>query len=310
MPLIVTGSIGIDSIQAPTGSVQDVLGGSSIYFAAAASFFGPVRLVGAVGDDFPNHHMDTFNHFKIDLAGLEHRTGSKTFRWTGKYHQDMNTRDTIDVQLNVLAEALPPVPEHYRDSRHIFLANTHPAQQLELLQQFPNRALAVADTMDLWIDTQKQTLLNLLQQIDGLVLNDAEATQLTSQTNLIKAAKAILDLGPKFVVIKKGEHGALLAHKKDQPQDEQIVILPAFPTSLVVDPTGAGDSFAGGMMGHLAATADYSINSLRRAIAYGTIAASFNIQAFSLDQLKTTQRSHIDDRYDHYRAMLDIGANI
>jgi len=301
MPLIVTGSIGIDSIDTPTGSAQDVLGGSCVYFAAAASFFGPVRLVGAVGDDFPDHHMETFRHFNLDLAGLEKRAGSKTFRWSGKYHENMNDRDTLEVSLNVLAERLPTVPDHYRDSRHVFLANTHPAGQLELLASFPNRALAVADTMDLWIETERPTLLKLLKQIDGLVLNDSEATLLTKESNIVCAASAILDLGPKFVVIKKGEHGALLRHINGQ------AVLPAYPAHKVVDPTGAGDSFAGGMMGHLAATGDHSIKSLRQAMAYGTMVASFNIEAFSLERLKQLTRNEIDTRFNEYRTMLDIG---
>lgn len=301
MPLIVTGSIGIDSIHTPTGHAQDVLGGSCVYFAAAASFFGPVRLVAAVGDDFPDHHMDTFRHFDLDLAGLERRTGSKTFRWRGKYHENMNDRDTLEVDLNVLAEHLPQVPGHYRDSRHVFLANTHPAGQLELLASFPDRALAVADTMDLWIETERPTLLELLKQIDGLVLNDSEAIMLTEQPNVVRAADAILNLGPRFVVIKKGEHGAILRHTHGQ------AVLPAYPARDVVDPTGAGDSFAGGMMGYLAAAGDYSIEGLRRAMAYGTMVASFNIEAFSLDRLKEIRRDHVDQRLGEYRKMLDIG---
>ena len=301
MPLIVTGSIGIDSIHTPTDTVENVLGGSSVYFAAAASFFGPVRLVGAVGEDFPDEHLKVFDHFGLDTAGLERRVGSKTFRWRGQYHENMNDRDTLEVDLNVLAEALPPVPDAYRDSRHVFLANTHPGGQLELLSRFPDRALAVADTMDLWIETERPTLLALLKQIDGLVLNDSEAIMLTETPNVVVAAEEILKLGPKFVVIKKGEHGALLRHADGQ------AVLPAYPARDVVDPTGAGDSFAGGMMGYLAATRDYSVDGLRRAMAYGTMVASFNIEAFSLDRLKQIQRKHIDTRFGEYQAMLDIG---
>ena len=301
MPLIVTGSIGIDSIHTPTGNAENVLGGSCIYFAAAASFFGPVRLVGAVGEDFPEEHMATFKHFNLDLAGLERRAGSKTFRWRGKYHENMNDRDTLEVDLNVLAEHLPQVPDHYRDSRHVFLANTHPAGQLELLASFPNRALAVADTMDLWIETERPTLLKLMKQIDGLVLNDSEAIMLTEEPNAVRAAEHILDMGPKFVVIKKGEHGAILRHAHGQ------AVLPAYPAREVVDPTGAGDSFAGGMMGYLAASGDHTLDGLRRAMAYGTMVASYNIEAFSLDRLRQIQRSHIEDRLTEYRKMLHIG---
>lgn len=300
MSLIVTGSIGIDSIESPTGNAENVLGGSSIYFAAAASFFGPVRLVGAVGEDFPPEFLKTFQHFNVDLAGLETRKGSKTFRWRGKYHENMNRRDTLDVQLNVLAEALPPVPQAYRDSRYVFLANTHPAGQLALLDQFPNARLTVADTMDLWIETERPTLMKLLQRVDGLVLNNDEAEQLAGDSNVIRAAEKITQMGPKFVVIKKGEHGALISHGKLK------AVLPAYPADLVVDPTGAGDSFAGGMMGYLASVDDLSMPSLRKAMAYGTIVASYNIESFSLGRLMQITRKEIDARLDEYQRMLAI----
>ena len=300
MSLIVTGSIGIDSIQGPSGTANNVLGGSCIYFAAAASFFSPVRLVGAVGEDFPPDFVDVFKHFKLDLTGLEMRKGSKTFRWSGKYHTDMNIRDTIGVELNVLAEKLPPVPTHYRDSHFVFLANTHPAGQLELLSQFPTRKIAVADTMDIWITHEKPTLLKLLSQIDGLVLNDSEAKMLTGQNNLIIAAEEVLKLGPKFVVIKKGEHGCLLRHK------DGVVVLPAFPANKVVDPTGAGDSFAGGMMGYLSQSGSFAFADMRKALAYGTVVASYNIEAFSLGRLQSLTRKEIDQRCKEYCAMLQI----
>lgn len=301
MSLIVTGSIGIDSVHTPSGSAEEVLGGSCVYFAAAASFFAPVRIVGAVGEDFPDHFLETFEHFKIGTAGLERRLGSKTFRWRGKYHENLNIRETLEVELNVLAEKLPDVPENYRDSKYVFLANTHPAAQLEMLSHFPKRALVAADTMDLWIETERDALLQLLTQIDGLVLNDSEALLLTEQSNLIRAADAILELCPKFVVIKKGEHGALLWHSEGR------VILPAYPAHQVIDPTGAGDSFAGGMMGYLAATGDLSLNSMRRALAYGTMAASYNIEAFSLNRLREIEREHLDERLGHFREMLHLG---
>lgn len=301
MSLIVTGSIGIDSIEAPTGSAENVLGGSSIYFGAAASFFGPVRLVGAIGDDFPEHFLDTFRHFAIDLEGLETRAGSKTFRWRGKYHDNMNDRDTLDVQLNVLAEDLPPVPQTYRDSQYIFLANTHPAGQIALLDNFPNRKLAIADTMDLWIENERAALTDLLRQIDGLVLNDSEAFLLTGKTNIVRAAEEIIKLGPDFVVIKKGEHGAFLLHK------DGVAALPAFAARDVVDPTGAGDTFAGGMMGYLANhDGDLSVKALQKAMAYGTIVASYNIESFSLDRLREIERGHIDQRLADYAQMLVI----
>lgn len=302
MSLIVTGSIGIDTIDGPTGRADEVLGGSAIYFAAAASYFGDVRLVAAVGEDFPEQHLDTFRHFNVDLAGLEKRPGSKTFRWHGKYHEDMNVRDTVAVELNVLAEKLPPVPGGFRDSEFIFLANTHPAAQLALLEQFPKHKLVVADTMDLWIANEKAVLSDLLRKLDGLVLNYEESFQLTGKTNLVRAAEAIHAMGPKFVVIKKGEHGAFLLHK------DGMVALPAYAARDVVDPTGAGDTFAGGMMGYLASkggTADLS--ALRRAMAYGTVVASFTIESFSLDRLKQIKRADIDARLKQFCDLVHAG---
>lgn len=302
MSLIVTGSIGIDTIDAPTGKADDVLGGSAIYFAAAASFFGPVRLVAAVGDDFPDRHLDTFRHFNVDLDGLERRTGSKTFRWHGKYHDDMNVRDTVAVELNVLAEQLPPVPPAYRDSQYIFLANTHPAAQMALLEQFPQRKLAVADTMDLWIENEKPALLDLLRHVDGLVLNYEEAFQLTGKSNLVLAAEAVHAMGPTFVVIKKGEHGAFLMHR------DGMCALPAYAARDVVDPTGAGDTFAGGMLGYLAgqANGNASLPTLRKAIAYGTVVASYTIESFSLDRLKQLTRADIDQRLKDFCSLVAV----
>ena len=298
--LIVTGSIGIDTIHTPTGQAPDVLGGSAIYFAAAASFHGPVRLVGAVGDDFPAELEKPFRHFDIDLEGLEKRAGSKTFRWTGKYLDNMNDRETLSVDLNVLAEDSPPVPASYVDSEYVFLANTHPGAQLGLRAQFPHAKLVVADTMDLWIETAKPLLLDLLKQIDGLVLNDSEAHLLTGETNIVKAGEAVLAMGPKFVVIKKGEHGAFLLHQ------DGAVALPAYPAREVIDPTGAGDTFGGGFMGHLAASGDLSLPNLKRAMAAGTVVASYNIEKFSLDRLLEISKDDLAARGTEYAAMLDV----
>ncbi len=300
MSLIVTGSIGIDTIHTPTGQAPDVLGGSAIYFAAAASFHGPVRLVGAVGDDFPAELEAPFNHFNIDLEGLEKRAGSKTFRWTGKYLDNMNDRETLSVDLNVLAEDSPPVPTSYTDSQYVFLANSHPGAQMGLRAQFPSAKLVVADTMDLWIDTAQDLLKDLLKQIDGLVLNDSEAHLLTGETNIVKAGEDVLAMGPKFVVIKKGEHGAFLLHK------DGAVALPAYPAREVVDPTGAGDTFGGGFMGHLASTGDLSLDNLKRAMAAGTVVASYNIEKFSLDRLLEIGPADLQAREAQYANMLKV----
>ncbi len=290
MPLIVTGSIGIDTVVTPSERAENVLGGSCVYFAAAASFFTPVRLVAAVGEDFPEEHLAVFSHFNIDTAGLEKRAGSKTFRWTGRYRDNMNDRDTLEVQTNVLSERLPEVPQRFRDSRYIFLANTHPSGQMELLKSFPDASLVVADTMDLWINNARPELETLLRHIDGLVLNDSEATLLTGQTNMVAASNAIIEMGPKFVVIKKGEHGCLLNHT------DGLAVLHAYPALNVVDPTGAGDSFAGGMMGYLASTGRVDLPAIKRALAYGTIVASYTIESFSLERLREIGRREIDQR--------------
>ena len=305
MSLIVTGSVGIDTVETPDGQkAESVLGGSSIYFAAGASFFTKVRLVAAVGEDFPEHFHDQFKQFDVCTDGLEERAGSKTFRWHGRYHENMNDRDTLAVELNVLGEALPPVPEHYKDSQYVFLANTHPAGQLALREQFPQSKLVVADTMDLWIETEPDLLKDLLTKIDGFVLNDSEAKQLTGESNVVKAADAVLAMGPTFVVVKKGEHGAILRHK------DGTGVLPAFPSDQVVDPTGAGDSFASGMMGYLSAVDDTSIDAIKRAMAYGTVVASYTIEKFSTERLSEIDRSHIDARLETFGSHLDIGAGI
>ncbi|MDG2292390.1 MAG: PfkB family carbohydrate kinase, partial [Phycisphaerales bacterium] len=213
MSLVVTGTIGIDTVHAPGGSAENVMGGSSTYFAAAASLLTSVRLVAAVGDDWPAEHRSVLEGFEaIDTDGLEQRSGSSTFRWGGRYHDDMNQRDTLFTELGVLEEAPPPVPETYTDSQYVFLANTHPGVQMGLLESFPDRTLAVADTMDLWINIAKDDLLALLAQLDGLVINDSEAALLSGNSNVADAAEAIRSMGPNFIVVKKGEHGAYLQH--------------------------------------------------------------------------------------------------
>lgn len=298
MSLLVTGSIGIDTLETPAGRRDEVLGGSAVYFSYAASFFTPVRLVGVVGEDFPEQHLSVFAGREVDLSGLEKRSGSKTFRWHGSYVQNLNEAQTIRVDLNVLAERAPAIPGRFRDSRCVFLANTHPVLQQQMLESLDAPRLVVADTMNLWIDTERGELLNLLKRIDGLVLNDGEARLLTGERNLILAARAVLEMGPKFVVIKKGEHGCLLATRRE------MFVLPAYPAHEVVDPTGAGDSFAGGMMGYLATQSTVSPGTLKRALAYGTVVASFTISDFSLGGLQRATREAIDERYDALRAAM------
>jgi sugar/nucleoside kinase (ribokinase family) len=310
MSLIVTGTIGIDTIHTPHGSAEAVLGGSCTYFAAAASFFTPVRMVAAVGADFHDDYRRVFTHFpNISVEGIELRGKSKTFAWGGRYFDDMNSRETLFTELGVVAEKPPVPPEVYRDSRFVFLANTHPAVQADLLSHFPKHELAVADTMNLWIDTARDDLVALLGKIDGLVLNDEEARLLTGKRNPITAGKRILQMGPTFAIIKKGEHGAIIVHQ------EGVAALPAYPTEVVVDPTGAGDSFAGGLMGHLAAAHPMgsdtsnvgSLATLQRAMSYGTVVASFTIEQFSLERLTTLSEREVKQRMDEFARVVRVG---
>jgi cytidine kinase len=304
MPLLVTGSIGIDTVHTPGGGAERVIGGSCSYFAAAASFYCPVRIVGAVGGDWPAAHRATLNAFdNICMRGLEERPQSRTFAWGGRYHENMNRRDTLFTELGVLEEPPPRVPEEYRDSRYIFLANTHPAVQLELLSHFPQRELAVADTMDLWINIARDELLALFRKIDGVVLNDSEAEQFTEITNPISAARKIMEWGPQFVVVKKGEHGAILVHK------DGVATMPAYPADhqQVIDPTGAGDAFAGGLMGHIAAVEKFDFHTLQTAMAWGTVTASFVIESFGLESLSNATRSDLDNRMNVFQAAARVG---
>ncbi len=300
MSLLVTGSIGIDTVETPFGKHEDVIGGSAIYFAYAASFFAPVRLVGVVGEDAPKKIFDVFDGRDVDTGGLEVRKGSKTFRWHGSYVKDMNEAVTVEVDLNVLAERAPKIPENFKDSRYVFLANTHPVLQQEMLQSLKASKLIVADTMNLWIQTEQTELRKLLKSIHGFVLNDGEARLLTGKKNLIDAAREVLQLGPKFVVIKKGEHGCLMCSEGD------TFVLPAFPAQKVVDPTGAGDSFAGGMMGYLATQGTFSSATIKRALAFGTVVASYTIADFSLGGLKSTDRDRIDDRWHEFKSAMSF----
>lgn len=304
MSLLVTGTIGIDTLHAPTGQAERVLGGSCAYFAAAASFLTPVRVVGAVGGDWPADHRAQLVSFKnVSLDGLEVRPSSRTFAWGGRYLDDMNRRETLFTDLGVLEEAPPKVPSAFRNSRQVFLGNTHPAVQLDLLEQFPDRQIAVCDTMDLWINIARPELLRLLAEVDGVVLNDQEATQLTEVRNAVSAGRAILEMGPSFVVVKKGEHGAVLVHR------DGVATIPAFPAdgAHVVDPTGAGDTFAGGLMGHVAATGRSDLEAIQSGMAWGTVLASFTIEAFGLDRLSRLDRGQIDDRMRAFQRLTRVG---
>ena len=300
MPLLVVGSIALDSVETPSQRRDNVLGGSAVYFSYAASYFCGVRVVGVVGEDFPSEHSAMLAGRGIDTSGLHVVPGAKTFRWSGKYLPNMNDRETLEVHLNVFEHFDPVLPEAYRRCRYLFLANGSPGVQLKVLNQVVKPALVVADTMDLWIHTQRDELLALIKRLDGLVLNDSEARLLTDDENLVRAGRAVQRLGPKFVVIKKGEHGAMFF------SENETFVLPAYPTSEVVDPTGAGDSFAGGMMGHLANQDRFDAHTLKEALAYGTVVASFNVEDFSLDRMKQIGKPQIDARMAEYRQMLSF----
>ena len=299
MPLLVTGTIGIDTVHTPTAIAEEVSGGSCAYFAAAAAFqHKPVRIVGAVGGDWPTEHAVLLESIEgLCLEGLERRSNSKTFAWGGRYFDNMNQRETLFTELGVLDEAPPEVPDSYSDSRLIFLANSHPAVQLDLLAKFPDRQLAVADTMDLWINIARDELLSLFKEIDGLIINDSEAEQLTEINNPISAALAIIAMGPHFVIIKKGEHGAVLVHR------DGIAVVPAFPLDVdgVIDPTGAGDSFAGGFMGYLSQT---NKPDFLEAVVVGSAMASFCVEGFGLESLLKTTPSLLYRRVDAIKKLL------
>ena len=301
MSLLVTGSIGIDTVKTPYGVSENCLGGSSVYFSMAASFFSPVRLLGVIGSDCPFDLAKVFAGRDVDLAGLEVREHSKTFRWAGSYQDDMDDRKTDYLELNVLAEAPPTVPSEYRDSEFVFLANTAPALQLQLLEQVEKPVFVAADTMDCWIQGHLDDLKKLLKKIDCLVINEDEAGLLAAGSNLIRAADAILDMGPGVVIIKKGESGSLMCEKAGQR-----FLLPAFPAAEVKDPTGAGDSFAGALMGYLAQNEKTDFASLKTAVAYGTVVASFAIADFSLKGLTSINSDDIESRLKTLRKLTNF----
>ncbi|UCG16630.1 MAG: sugar kinase [Phycisphaerales bacterium] len=300
MSLLVTGTVGIDTVITPQGRADDVLGGSAVYFTLAAAAFTPVRLVAVVGDDFPDTFRSALTSDRIDLAGLERRAGSKTFRWTGKYLENMNERQTLRTDLNVIAEAPPVIPDPFKDSTVVFLANTHPALQLGMRRQVPDARLVVCDTMDLWINAERDALRETLAAVDGVVINDSEAVLLTGQSDVITAGRGVLKMGPKFAVIKKGAHGAVLVTA------DGVTAIPAFPSEAVKDPTGAGDSFAGGMLGYLAACESFDYAALRRALVRATVVASFTIEDFSVRRLQALTRDELDGRVAEFTKMLTI----
>ncbi|MEM7260884.1 MAG: PfkB family carbohydrate kinase [Planctomycetota bacterium] len=302
MSLVVVGSVAFDSIKTPHGEVHDALGGSAVHFALASRYFTPTQLVGVVGNDFPDENRSLLADRDVDLTGLEVVEEGQTFRWSGEYSADMNSRETLSVDLNVFESFDPKMPESYRSSNFVFLANGAPSTQASVLDQMDSKPFVMADTMDLWIKISHGDLEALLRRIDGLVLNDEEAFLLSETKNLVQAGRLIAgryDL--EILVIKKGEHGCLIF------RDGEEINLPALPIADVVDPTGAGDSFAGGLMGHLAKTGKTDLATFKQAVAWGTVQASFCCEGFGVDRMARLEWSESEERYRRYQSMLDLG---
>lgn len=296
MSLLVVGSVALDSVETPFGVREDVLGGSATFFSTSASFFNPVKLVAVVGEDFPEAHVQFLRSRGVDLDGLIREKG-RTFRWKGKYGYQLNEAQTLDTQLNVFQSFSPKLPESYRDASHVFLGNIHPELQSQVLDQVKGPRLVAADTMNFWIQGSRQALLKTLERVDLLFVNDAEARQLAGEHNIVKAARAILGMGPSRVVIKRGEYGALLLER------EHIFACPAMPLEDVFDPTGAGDTFAGGFMGTLATAEKIDRDTLRRAMVMGSVMASFTVERFSLDRLRELTQREIHARFSEFKRL-------
>ena len=300
MPLLVVGSVAIDNVETPQARRDGLLGVRPRTSPTPPASLRTCSLVGVVGEDWPAEHTELLDERGIDTSGLQVVRGGKTFRWTGRYEPNMNDRETLDIQLNVFGEFDPVLSEKYQRTEYVFLANGVPALQMKVLDQVPGCRLAVADTMELWIQTTHADLMQLFKRIDGLVINDSEAKLLADTENLVLAGHRVREMGPRFVVIKKGEHGAMFF------SEHETYVMPAFPTEKVIDPTGAGDSFAGGMMGYLAQHDNFEPHTLKTAMAYGILVASFNVEGFGLERMQQISRDDIEERMEAYRKMLSF----
>ena len=297
MTVLVVGSVALDSVETPFGKATDVLGGSATFFAASASLLSPVQVVGVVGDDYPLDKLDPLRRREVDLSGVEQAEG-RSFRWRGRYRHDLNTAETLETHLGVFSSFRPKIPEPFRRAPFVFLGNIDPRLQLDVLQQVERPKLVACDTMNFWIESRRPDLLELLKHVDLITLNDAEARQLSEHNNLLKAARWILDRGPQHVIIKKGEHGAFMFTAKT------VFFAPAYPLEDVFDPTGAGDSFAGGFMGYLARTGDLSEENMRRAVVYGSAMGSFAVEKFSIDRLMELDHQQLRGRVAEFRRLV------
>jgi len=296
MPVLVVGSVAFDSLKTPYGEAKEILGGAATYFSITASYFAPVNIVAVVGDDFGTDQLKAFEGRQIDTTGIEHAAG-RTFRWSGEYTGDMNEARTLDTQLNVFETFQPKLPASYLASDFVFLANIQPTLQLAVREQLPNARLVGLDTMNFWINGTPEDLRRTLARVDVLIINDKEARMIAGVDNLRRAANAIRKLGPRTLVVKRGEYGACLF------QDNSIFFAPGYPLEEVHDPTGAGDTFAGGFMGYLAGAGDVSDRSLRRALIYGSVMASFAVEEFGVSRLLRLTRSEIDGRFNEFKSM-------
>ncbi len=300
--LLVVGSVALDSVETPFGKVTDVLGGAATYFSYSASFFTRVRLVATVGEDFPPEHLTLLREREVDLGGLQQRPG-RTFRWKGAYGYDLNEAKTLDTQLNVFADFEPVLSDAFRATPFVFLANIDPELQLEVLRQMKSRPVLVAlDTMNFWIQGKREALGRVLREVDVVTINDAEARQLAGEPNLVKAARSIAGLGPSTIVVKRGEYGALML------SEGAFFVVPAYPLESVYDPTGAGDTFAGGFMGYLAGQGRVDRGTLRRALVYGSVMASFAVEDFSLERLKRLSAAELSARYTEFHDLMRLEA--
>jgi sugar/nucleoside kinase (ribokinase family) len=299
MSLLVVGSVALDTVETPFGRAEDALGGSAVYFSASASLFAPVKLVGVVGDDYPLEQLDFLAERGVDLSGLVRASG-ESFRWSGEYRFDMNSAKTLDTRLGVFAHFKPHIPESFRAAECVLLANIDPTLQLEVLEQVENPGFVACDTMNFWIESKRDELLKLLQHVDLLFANDAEVRQLSRETNLARAGRWIQRQGPRYVVIKKGEHGAILF------TPDSVFFAPGYPLEEVFDPTGAGDCFAGGFMGYLARCDQPTESDMRRAMIYGSAMGSFAVERFSVERLRDLTQNEIDERVRQFRQMTDF----
>ena len=297
--MLVVGSVALDSVETPFGKVEEVLGGSGTYFSTSASFFTDVNLVAVVGEDFPDEHLDFLRSRNVDLGGLRKVPG-RTFRWKGEYGYDLNDAHTLDTQLNVFENFRPEIPAGWDESKFVFLANIDPNLQLEVLDHIAEPEVVACDTMNFWIERERPVLLELLKKVDILLINESEVRQLGGEANLLKAARLILDMGPRTLVIKRGEYGALMF------SEHTLFAAPAYPLEEVFDPTGAGDTFAGGFMGYLAATRNFSQESIRQAIIFGSVMASFTVERFSLDRMKVLEYDEIKERFRKFKLLTDF----